>query len=61
MATAAAALVGTVAVVGAALDFALHADAEQACIVHEEKEYCGRVSEETEGCVLTQFDGWVCA
>lgn len=55
------AVVGVVGFLGYALDTALNWEAPDGCIVHEEKEFCGRLSEEMEGCVLTQWDGWVCA
>merc|ERR550514_1949968 len=58
------ALAATVGLIGFALDTALNWDAEEGCILVPEdageKEVCGRLSADTEGCVLTG-NGWVCA
>ena len=46
-----------------ALEKAVHAGADEACIMFEGKELCGRMhpDPEMDGCILSSAEGWVCA
>lgn len=57
---AAIGLVAGVVFVGAASNAALHYGDDEGCLIHEQHEICGRLSEGGE-CVLSKTGQWVCA